>query len=223
MFEPAEYLSLDHTAHSKLFESQRYVWDALNQIASYLQFRLKPAVLGELIGKPFISNNVYIGAGTVVEQGALLKGPAWIGANCHIRSGCYVRENVIAGDGVVMGNSCEFKNCILFDGVQVPRFNYVGDSILGHHAHLGAGVILSNVKLDHAEIAVLTPDGNIPTGLKKFGAIVGDRTEIGCNSVINPGSVIGRDCMIYPGVNFRGVLSNGSMVKLHQELQMIGK
>src|SRR5437764_1085098 len=151
------------------------------------------------------------------------KNYAVFGENCQIRSGCYVRENVIAGNGVVMGNSCEFKNCILFDEARVPHFNYVGDSILGHHAHLGAGVILSNVKLDHAEIAVLTPDGNIPTGLKKFGAIVGDRTEIGCNSVINPGSVIGRDCMIYPGVNFRGVLSNGSMVKLHQELQMIGK
>ena len=163
-------------------------------------------MFGELLGKPFISNRVFIGKGTVVEQGAVLKGPAWIGENCQIRSGCYVRENVIAGNGVVMGNSCEFKNCILFDEAQVPHFNYVGDSILGHHAHLGAGVILSNVKLDHGEIAVSTPDGDIPTGLRKFGAIVGDRTEIGCNSVINPGSVIGRDCMIYPSVNFRGVL-----------------
>jgi NDP-sugar pyrophosphorylase family protein len=105
--------------------------------------------------------------------------------------------------------------------VQVPHFNYVGDSVIGHHAHLGAGVILSNVKLDHAEIAVVTPDGNVPTGLRKFGAIVGDRTEIGCNAVINPGSVIGRDCIIYPSVNFRGVLPHGSMVKLRQELQVV--
>ena len=131
MFAPAEFLSLEHTSHSKLFESQKNVWDALKQIASYLQFRLKPAVLGDLIGKPFISNNVFIGANTIVEQGAVLKGPAWIGENCHIRSGCYVRENVIAGDGVVMGNSCEFKNCILFDSCEVPHFNYVGDAILG--------------------------------------------------------------------------------------------
>ena len=223
MFAPAEFLNLEHTAHPKLFENQNYVWDALKQIASYLQFRLKPAVLGELLGKPFISNHVFIGRGTAVEQGAVLKGPAWIGENCQIRSGCYVRENVIAGDGVVMGNSCEFKNCILFDDVQVPHFNYVGDSILGYHAHLGAGVILSNVKLDHGEIVVVTPDGNIPTGLTKFGAIVGDRTEIGCNAVINPGSVLGRDCMIYPGVNFRGVLPHGSMVKLRQELQVLEK
>lgn len=221
MFAPTEFLNLEHTAHSKLFENQKFVWDALKQIASYLQFRLKPAVFGELVGKPFIGNSVFVGKGTIVEQGAVLKGPAWIGENCQIRSGCYVRENVIVGDSVVMGNSCEFKNCILLDEAQVPHFNYVGDSILGHHAHLGAGVILSNVKLDHGEIVVAAPDGNIATGLTKFGAIVGDRTEIGCNAVINPGSLIGRDCMIYPGVNFRGVLAHSSVVKVRQELQVL--
>src|SRR5947208_1542065 len=186
MFATADYLDLEHTAHPKLFENQNYVWNALKQIASYLQFRLKPGILGELIGKPFISNHVFIGKGTIIEQGAFLKGPAWIGENCRVRSGCYVRENVIVGNGVVMGNSCEFKNSILFDDVQVPHFNYVGDSILGHHAHLGAGVILSNEKLDHAEIADVTPDGQIPTRLRKSGAIVRDRTEIGRTDVTNP-------------------------------------
>src|ERR1700758_5373373 len=176
MFAPAEFFDLEHTAHSKLFENQKYVWDALKQIASYLQFRLKPGVLGELIGKPFISNHVFIGRGTVIEQGAVLKGPAWIGENCQIRSGCYVRENVVVGNDVVMGNSCEFKNSIIFDEAQVPHFNYVGDSVLGYRAHLGAGVILSNVKLDHSEIAVDSPEGPVATGLTKFGAIVGDRT-----------------------------------------------
>ena len=221
MFAPADLLSLEHTAHPKLFENQKYVWDALKQIASYLQFRLKPGVLGELLGKPFIGNSVFVGAGTIVEQGAVLKGPAWIGEKCHIRSGCYVRENVIVGNGVVMGNSCEFKNSIIFDEAQVPHFNYVGDSILGYQAHLGAGVILSNVKLDHSEIAVAAAEGNIATGLTKFGAIVGDRTEIGCNAVINPGSVLGRDCLVYPSVNFRGVLPQGSVVKLRQEVQVL--
>jgi NDP-sugar pyrophosphorylase family protein len=223
MFAPAEFLSLEHTAHSKLFENQKYVWDALKQIASYLQFRLKPAVLGELVGKPYISNHVFVGAGTIVEQGAMLKGPAWIGENCHVRSGCYVRENVIVGDGVVMGNSCEFKNSILFNEAQVPHFNYVGDSILGYRAHLGAGVILSNVKLDHREISVAAAEGQIATGLTKFGAIVGDRTEIGCNAVINPGSVIGRDCIIYPSANFRGVLPHNSIVKVRQQLQVLAR
>src|SRR5881275_349026 len=172
MFSAFEFFDLEHTAHSKLFEQEKYVWEALKQISSYLQFRLKPAVLGELMGKPFISNSVFIGRGTIVEQGAVIKGPAWIGEKCHVRSGCYVRENVIVGDGVVLGNSCEFKNCILCDEAQVPHFNYVGDSILGFRAHLGAGVILSNVKLDHREIDVITTDGTIATGLKKFGAIV---------------------------------------------------
>ncbi len=223
LFAPGEFIALEHTAHSKLFENQRFVWDALTQIASYLQFRLKPAVLGQLIGKPFISNNVFIGAGTVVEQGAVLKGPAWIGENCQVRSGCYVRENVVVGDGVVLGNSCEFKNCIICDEAQVPHFNYVGDSILGYRAHLGAGVILSNVRLDHREISVTAAEATIPTGLTKFGAIVGDRSEIGCNAVINPGVVIGRDCIIYPHVNFRGVLPRGSIVKLRQNLVTLNR
>jgi UDP-N-acetylglucosamine diphosphorylase / glucose-1-phosphate thymidylyltransferase / UDP-N-acetylgalactosamine diphosphorylase / glucosamine-1-phosphate N-acetyltransferase / galactosamine-1-phosphate N-acetyltransferase len=120
-----------------------------------------------------------------------------------------------------MGNSCEFKNCILFDEAQVPHFNYVGDSILGYRAHLGAGVILSNVKLDHGEIHVTAADGDIATGLTKFGAVVGDRTEIGCNAVINPGSVLGRDSIIYPGANFRGVLPSASVVKVRQNLQVL--
>jgi NDP-sugar pyrophosphorylase family protein len=221
MFAPSDFLALEHSAHSKLFENQKYVWAALTQIASYLKFRLKPAVLGELIGKPFISDAVFVGSGTIVEQGAVLKGPAWIGANCHIRSGCYVRENVIVGDGVVMGNSCEFKNSIIFDDAEVPHFNYVGDSILGYKAHLGAGVILSNVKLDRSEIQIVAVDGTIATGLKKFGAIVGDRTEIGCNAVINPGSILGRDSLVYPGVNFRGVLADNSVVKMRQQLQIM--
>jgi NDP-sugar pyrophosphorylase family protein len=223
MFAPDEFLDLQHTAHSKLFENQKYVWDALRQIASYLQFRLKPAVLGDLVGKPYVSRNVFVGPGTIIEQGAFLKGPAWIGENCHIRSGCYIRENVIVGDGAVMGNSCEFKNCILFDEAQVPHFSYVGDSILGYKAHLGAGVILSNVKLDHREISVPTEEGGILTGLTKFGAIVGDRTEVGCNCVINPGTVLGRDCIIYPGATFHGVLASGSILKVRQQHQVIAR
>lgn len=223
MFAPQEFLDLEHTAHSKLFENQKCVWEALKQIASYLQFRLQPAVLGDLVGKPYVSRNVFVGPGTIIEQGAFLKGPAWIGQNCHIRSGCYIRENVIVGDGAVMGNSCEFKNCILFDEAQVPHFNYVGDSILGYKAHLGAGVILSNVKLDHGEILVRTAEGNIGTGLAKFGAVVGDRTEVGCNSVINPGTILGRDCIIYPGATFHGVLPSGSILKVRQQHQVIAR
>jgi NDP-sugar pyrophosphorylase family protein len=217
MFPPADYLDLTHTEHRMLFENAVNAWDALKQITSYLQFRLKPAIHGRLIGKPFISGAVFVGKGAVVEHGAMIKGPAWIG------EGCEIRENVIVGAGCVLGNSCEFKNCIIFDEAQIPHFNYVGDSILGYRSHLGAGVILSNVKLDHSEVTVPTAKGLIPTGLKKFGAVVGDRAEIGCNSVINPGSLIGRDSIIYPGTVWRGVVPAGTVVKTRQTNQILAR
>jgi len=223
MFSPEDYLDRNHTEHRMLFENVTNVWEALKQIASYLQFRLKPAIHGKVIGKPFISNAVFIGRGTIIEHGAMIKGPAWIGEGCEIRNGCYIRENVIVGNGVVLGNSCELKNSIVFDEAQIPHFNYVGDSIIGYKAHLGAGVILSNVKLDHGEITVPSKKGLIPTGLKKFGAVVGDRTEIGCNSVLSPGSIIGRDTVIYPGTQWRGVVPKNSIVKHKQEFEIIAR
>ena len=222
-FAPANYLDLEHTDHRALFENVPHAWDPLKQIASYLQFRLKPAIHGRLIGKPFISGAVFIGRGTVIEQGAMIKGPAWIGEDCEIRNGCYIRENVIIGNGAVLGNSCEFKNSIIFDEAQIPHFNYVGDSILGYKAHLGAGVILSNVKLDHGEITVEGPNGLMATGLRKFGAIVGDRAEIGCNSVLSPGSLIGRDTVLYPGSQWRGVAPEHSIVKLKHAFEIVAK
>lgn len=205
-----------------LFENAVHIWEALAQIGSYLQFRLKPGIHGRLIGKPFVSGAVFIGQGTVVEQGAMIRGPAWIGEGCEIRNGCYIRENVIVGSGCVLGNSCEFKNSILLDEVQVPHFNYVGDSILGFRSHLGAGVILSNVRLDRSEVVVADPEGRLlPTGLRKFGAVIGDRVEVGCNSVINPGSLIGRNSVLYPGTQWRGVLPANSVVKTIQTQQIV--
>lgn len=220
LFAPERYLALEHTDHRKLFDGVAQAWEALKQIGSYLQFRLKPGIHGRLIGRPFISGAVFIGRGTVIEQGAFIKGPAWIGEGCEIRSGCYIRENVIVGNGAVLGNSCEFKNSIIFDEAQVPHFNYVGDSIIGYKGHLGAGVILSNVKLDHSEITVPAERGLLPTGLKKFGAIIGDRAEIGCNSVLSPGSIIGRDSILYPGSLWRGVAPAQSIVKQKQEFEI---
>ena len=223
MFAPDKYLDLSRTEHRMLFENAVNVWDALTQISSYLKFRLQPAVHGRLVGKPFISNVVFIGQGTVIEQGAMIKGPAWIGENCEIRNGCYIRENVIVGNGAVLGNSCEFKNSIIFDEAQIPHFNYVGDSIIGYKGHLGAGVILSNVKLDHGEIVVAGNTGLIPTGLKKFGAIIGDGAEIGCNSVLSPGSVIGRRTILYPGSQWKGVAPENSIVKFRQDFDVIAR
>jgi UDP-N-acetylglucosamine diphosphorylase / glucose-1-phosphate thymidylyltransferase / UDP-N-acetylgalactosamine diphosphorylase / glucosamine-1-phosphate N-acetyltransferase / galactosamine-1-phosphate N-acetyltransferase len=217
MFAPQELLDLDQTEHRAIFDHTGQAWEVLSQIESYLKFRLKPSVQAHVIGRPFISNNVYLGAGTVVENGATIKGPAWIGNHCHVRSGCYIRENVIAGDRVVLGNSCEFKNCIIFNEAEIPHFTYVGDSILGYKAHLGAGVIISNFRLDRREVTIKSEGHLIQTGLRKFGAVIGDHVEIGSNAVISPGSIIGRNSLIYPLTHFAGVLPAYSIVKLRQE------
>ncbi len=221
-YAPASFLDLDCTEHRVIFDAVDAVWDALPKIAAYLKFRLQPRILGAIIGRPHIGPGVFIGKGTVVEPGAVIKGPAWIGEGCEIRSGCYIRENVILGSRVIAGNSCEFKNCLVFDGAQIPHFNYVGDSVLGAGAHLGAGVILSNVRLDRRPVVVRTPEGTPhQTGLKKFGAIIGDHAEIGCNSVLSPGSVIGRHALIYPGVSWRGTLPEKRIVRLRQDLDIL--
>ena len=221
MFHPSHYLDLCHTEHRILFENMTYVWEALPKIEEYLRLRLHPANHGTLIGKSFIGDQVFIGKGTIIEEGAMIKGPAWIGAGCQLRRGCYIRENVLIGNGVVIGNSCEVKNSLIFDEAQIPHFNYVGDSIIGFRAHLGAGVILSNLRLDHAEVVISTLKKQIPTHLKKFGAIIGDRVEIGCNAVLSPGSFIGRDSIIYPTVSWHGILPEKSIAKFKGKLHIV--
>lgn len=221
LYAAETYLDFDQTDHRVIFENTERVWEALPKISSYLQFRLKPEVLGTVIGTPFISKAVYIGKGTVVEHGAVVKGPAWIGENCVLRAGCYIRENVIVGDGCVLGNSSEFKNSLIFNGAEIPHFNYVGDSILGYRSHIGAGVILSNVRLDRHEVIVRNNNESISTGLRKFGAVIGDYAEVGCNSVISPGSLVGRHSIIYPGTQWRGILPAASIARLRQDITVI--
>lgn len=221
MFLAADYLDLSHTAHAGLFDLDQPVWAALSKIEFYLKENLRPAILGEVASTAYIGPQVYIGEGTVVEPNAVIKGPAWIGKNCQVRAGCYIRENVIVGDGVVLGNSCEFKNCVIFDRCEVPHYNYVGDSILGYKAHLGAGVVLSNVRLDRAEVHVSDGAGRVPTGLRKFGAVIGDEAEVGCNSVINPGSLLGRRSIIFPLSNFSGVLPPETLLRTRQQQSVI--
>ena len=177
-FPPADFLDLSQTEHTSLFQDSMPVWKALKQIGDYLKHSLQPGMNGKVLGTPFIGDRIFIGSGTIIQPGATILGPAWIGNNCQIRSGCYIRENVIVGNEVVLGNSCEFKNCVIFNNAEIPHFNYVGDSILGYKAHIAAGVILSNVRLDRAEISVKYQENKIPTGLKKFGAIIGDKAEI---------------------------------------------
>ena len=217
----SDFLDLTRTAHADLFAADQPVWTALRDIGSYLARRLQPRILGHVAPSAHIGEAVFIDEGTVVEPHAVIKGPAWIGKNCQVRAGCYIRENVIVGDGAVLGNSCEFKNCVIFDQCEVPHFNYVGDSILGHKAHLGAGVILSNVRLDRGEVIVRDGVASLATRLKKFGAIIGDHAEVGCNSVVNPGTLIGRRSVIYPLTNVSGVIPPDSILKHRQQQSLI--
>lgn len=213
MFKPTDLFDLSQTEHAALFDGCEHAWEALARIKDYLGTNLKPGLNNRCEGDAFIGKEVFIGEGTVVEDGVMIKGPAIIGRDCRIRHNAYVRENVIIGDGCVVGNSSELKNALMFNGSQAPHFNYVGDSILGHRAHLGAGVVLSNYKVLKGNVTVEFEGRRIETGLRKFGALLGDSSDIGCNAVLNPGSVIGRGSVIYPCVNWRGVLPGNSIAK----------
>ena len=211
-----DLFDLSQTTHGALFDGVEYPWEALKRLAGYLSQNLKPGTTGaEVHPAAHVGPQVFIGAGTIVEPGAMIIGPAIIGAGCRIRHGAYIRENVIVGDGCVVGNSVELKHCVLFNQCQVPHFNYVGDSILGHKAHMGAGSILSNVKLDNQNVWVNFEGTPIDTGLRKFGGLIGDKAEIGCNSVLNPGSILGRNSIVYPNVSWRGILPK-NMIAKHQ-------
>jgi NDP-sugar pyrophosphorylase family protein len=213
MFKPADLFDLSQTEHAALFQGCEFAWEALGKISDYIAANLKPALRNRCEGVAYIGEKVFIGEGTVVEDGAMIKGPAIIGKNCQIRHNAYIRENVIVGDDCNVGNSTELKNSILFNKAVAPHFNYVGDSILGHKAHLGAGVILSNFRSLPGNIKVERDGKPFDTGLRKFGALLGDGSEIGCNCVLNPGSIIGRGSVIYPGVNWRGVLPPDMIAK----------
>jgi NDP-sugar pyrophosphorylase family protein len=213
IFAPADYLDLKENEHAALFDGVTQAWEILPKLIHYLEEHLVPANHGRLFGAPSIGERVYIGEGTVIEPGAYIKGPAWIGPNCQIRHGAYIREHVIIGAGSVIGNSSEIKNSLLGNSCQVPHFNYVGDSVLGSRVHLAAGVIVSNLKLNGDFITLRVGDMLLTTGLRKFGALIGDEAEIGCNAVLNPGSIVGRRSLIYPGVSWRGILPKDSIAK----------
>src|SRR6187399_1850332 len=174
MFKPSDLFDLKQTEHAALFEDCRYAWEALNKLKAYIDANIRPALHNRCEGRAFIGKHVFIGEGTVVEDGVMIKGPAIIGKNCQLRHNAYLREDVIIGDGCVIGNSCEFKNALLFNNAQVPHFSYVGDSILGYKAHLGAGVKISNLKLTPGNISLEWEGKTIDTGLRKFGAMIGD-------------------------------------------------
>jgi len=201
-FERNEYG--EYAEFEDLFAKSTMPWDVLKLLNSYLRSRID-AVSGERIRSSVpkgvhIEGDVFIDEGCIIEEGAFIRGPAWIGKGCEIRSSCYIRGGLLAGSGVVLGHASEFKHCILLERAQAPHFNYVGDSVLGHHAHIGAGVILSNFRLDGKSVRAKSLDSQekIETGFAKFGALIGDYCEIGCNSVLNPGTILGEKSVVMP-------------------------
>jgi NDP-sugar pyrophosphorylase family protein len=223
MFEPRELFDLSQTEHAALFLGCQYAWEALAKIAAYLAARPRPQLCNRCEGTAYIGEHVSIGEGTVLEDGVMIVGPAIIGRHCQIRHNAYLRQNVLIGDHCVVGNATEVKNSILFNHAQAPHFNYVGDSVLGFQAHLGAGVKISNFKVFPGNVMVEMEGRSLDTGLRKFGALLGDQCEIGCNAVLSPGSIIGRRSVIYPNVSWRGVLPEGMIVKYKSSHRIVSR
>lgn len=210
MIRTKELFSLDHTAAEPLLEKTEYPWEALDGIGEWI-LALGATLPAEEYDHP--AEDVWIAKDAEVYPSAFIKGPCIIGHKTEVRHSAFIRGNALVGENCVVGNSTELKNVILFDCVQVPHYNYVGDSILGYRAHMGAGSITSNVKSDKTHVVVKDGTDRIDTGRKKVGAMLGDRVEIGCNSVLNPGTVIGADTTVYPVSCVRGVVPANSIYK----------
>ena len=201
---------LSHTLAADYLKGFEYPWLSLSGIKEFI---LK---LGPELGKDEYDNpeeGIWIAKDAQIYKNANIYGPVIIGHKTQVRPGAFIRGSALVGDNCVVGNSTELKNVILFDNVQVPHYNYVGDSILGYKAHMGAGSITSNVKSDRSLVVVKDKEAHYETGLKKFGAMLGDNVEVGCNSVLNPGTVIGRNTNIYPLSSVRGVIPGSSIYK----------
>jgi len=210
MYEIKELLDLDKTIVAKLFEGKTYPWEALDGIKSFI-LELGETLSADEYDHP--EEGVWIAKDAKIFPSAYIGAPCIIDHGAEVRHCAFIRGSAIVGKNAVVGNSTELKNVVLFDNVQVPHYNYVGDSILGYKAHMGAGSITSNVKSDKTLVTVHIPDAPIETGRKKFGAILGDNVEVGCNSVLNPGTVVGRCSNIYPVSCVRGVVPANSIYK----------
>ncbi len=214
----AALYDLSHTAAQPLLAGMTYPWEALDGIAGFIR-ELGESLSPEEYDHP--APTVWIHRTATVFDSAYIGENVIIGAKTEVRHGAFIRGNALVGCGAVVGNSTELKNVILFDGVQVPHYNYVGDSVLGYKAHMGAGSITSNVKSDKLPVTIRVGDARIPTGRKKIGAMLGDRVEVGCGSVLNPGTVIGADARVYPLSAVRGVVPARTIYKRQGEIAAI--
>jgi NDP-sugar pyrophosphorylase family protein len=210
---PEELFELGSFQHASLFAGCANVWEALERLPDYLRSVLRPGIRGEVEDGAYLYGDVEIAEGARVEAGAYIRGPALIGPGTEVRHGAYVRGNVLTGTDCVIGHASEGKSAILLDGAKAAHFAYVGDSILGNDVNLGAGTKLANFKIVPGTIAVRHPDGtSLDTGMRKLGALLGDGVQIGCNAVTSPGTVIGRDSLVYPGVSVQGMIPARSVV-----------
>ncbi|MHC4448562.1 MAG: acyltransferase [Planctomycetota bacterium] len=216
-FAVADFFDLTNFEHAAVFDGCDRVWDVLKNIAPYVRERAEMKVDGVVEEGAHIIGNVMIGEGTVVRSGAYIQGPAIIGKNCDIRPCAYFRGDTLLGDNCIVGNSTELKNTLLLDGAMAPHYNYCGDSVLGNDVNLGAGTKLSNWKIA-ADKTVRLRHGDevIDTGLNKFGALLGDGCQTGCNAVMNPGTVLGRNVLVYACAALRGYVPHNTIVKLRQ-------
>ena len=215
MLKTIDLYDLSHTLAAELLERTTYPWEALkgiHQLILDLGEQLPPEEYDR------VKEDVWIAKDAIIFPNNYISGPCIIGHETEVRPGAFIRGNALVGNHCVVGNSTELKNVILFDNVQVPHYNYVGDSILGYRAHMGAGSITSNVKSDKQLVVVRSGEERIETGLKKMGAMLGDRVEVGCNSVLNPGTIIGRDSNVYPTSCVRGVVPENSIYKNSGEI-----
>jgi len=214
MYTISELFDLEHTAAKDYLSRFTYPWEALKGIKEMI------IALGEQLGDDYQqpAPQVWVHHTAVVAPTAYIGAPCIIGAGTEVRHCAFIRGSALVGEGCVVGNSAELKNVILFDGVQTPHYNYVGDSILGYKAHMGAGSITSNVKGDKTLVTVRMGEESVATGLKKVGAMLGDFAEIGCNSVLNPGTIVGRDAQVYPLSSVRGTVPERHIWKRNGEV-----
>ena len=211
----AKLFDLSQTQAETLLNRFQYPWEALPHIKEFI-LALGPSLPKDEYEE--IKENVWAAKSAVIFPTAYLNGPVIIGKNTEVRHGAFIRGSALVGDSAVVGNSTELKNVILFNNVQVPHYNYVGDSVLGYRSHMGAGSITSNVKSDKKLVVVHTPEEEIETGMKKFGAMLGDFVEVGCGSILNPGAVIGAHTNIYPLSSVRGFVPAESIYKKQGEI-----